>query len=153
MYQLACPSISGITYLPDGLIDLLLVWVHLSEGSDLCEVHTLSVTQGYDLVKSEDQLERLVQNFRLLHNLAVFRHLWWKSPWQMCCTSDKAQLWKLLKLRLSSNQSFRPNLHQTIKHKRKQMEPALANGSVHIGRNIKGFARKFACSRPVWIAP
>ena len=55
--------ISALTYLSDGLEHLLLMRVHLGEGSDLCQVDTLPVAQGHHLVKGKDQRECLLDDF------------------------------------------------------------------------------------------
>ena len=51
-----------MTYLSDGLVDLLLVRVHLGEGTDLGQVHVLSVAERHDLVEGEDKWKGLVND-------------------------------------------------------------------------------------------
>ena len=65
----------NVVHLADGLKDSLIMGVHLSEGLDLRQVDVLSVTEGNDLIKGEDELEGLLDDFRLLHLLAVLRDL------------------------------------------------------------------------------
>ena len=58
-------------YLPHGLVDLLLVAVHLCEGPDLGKVNILPVTQGNDLVKRKDEVESIVQYILFIQSLTV----------------------------------------------------------------------------------
>lgn len=57
------------------LVDLLLVRVHLDEGLDLRQVHTLPVAQGDDLIEGEYQVECVLNNLLLVQRVTVLGYL------------------------------------------------------------------------------
>lgn len=50
-------------HLSDGLVDLLVMRIHLGEGPDLCQVNILSVAKSHDFIKGKDEWECLIYNF------------------------------------------------------------------------------------------
>lgn len=65
-------------YFSHGLVNLLLVAVHLCEGPDLSQVHALSVAQGYDLIECKDQVKCIVQNILFIQRMTVLWDLTWE---------------------------------------------------------------------------
>lgn len=64
-----------MTYLSNCLINFLFMWIHFNECPDLCQIHTFSISQCYNLVKCKDQVESIVCYFWLFHASAIFWNL------------------------------------------------------------------------------
>ena len=54
---------------------LFFMGIHLDKGSDLCKIDRFPIAQSDDLVKGEDQVERVVHDLALVHGAAVLGNL------------------------------------------------------------------------------
>lgn len=72
-HLLACLALLCLTH---GLIDLLLVRIHLNECLDLRQIHALPIAKGNNFVKGKYQIECVLHNLLLVQRVAVL--------WDLC---------------------------------------------------------------------
>lgn len=70
-------------HLSDSPENLLLMRVHLCESTNLSKVDVFPVTERYDLIKGEDEVETVLWNFTLLQNSTVLWDLKQKDESQI----------------------------------------------------------------------
>ena len=70
--QRSCEFPHSHLSLPDGIVDLLLVTVHLYKGADLGQVNRLSVAESNNFIKRKDKVEGIIKNVFLVQVSAIF---------------------------------------------------------------------------------
>lgn len=74
--RLPCSRPAAVpTHLPDCSEDLLVVRLHLGEGPDLGQVHILTVAQGHNFIKGENQVKAVLGDLVLLQSSTVLGDL------------------------------------------------------------------------------